>query len=93
MTKETISQKIKPILLKNGVKKASIFGSYAKKETHKYSDVDLLVELGRDKSLLDLVDLQFQLEESLGKKVDLVTYRSLHPLLKDRILKEQIRLL
>lgn len=93
MVTAMISKKITPILLKNGVKKASIFGSQAKNNTHKHSDVDLLVKLGRNKSLLDLVDLQFQLEEVLGKKVDLVTYKSLHPLLKDRILKEQIRLI
>jgi len=53
------------------------------------SDIDILVEFGAEKSLLDLAGLEIELEESLGRKVDVLTYNSLHPLLKERILSEQ----
>ncbi len=51
--------------------------------------IDILVEFKGEKSLLDLVGLKIELEERLGKKVDVLTYNSLHPLLKERILNEQ----
>jgi hypothetical protein len=57
------------------------------------SDVDILVELPRGKSLFDLIDLQDKLEAKLGKKVDVITYRSVHHLLRDIIFKEQIQIL
>jgi predicted nucleotidyltransferase len=82
------------ILVENGVKRASLFGSYARGEIKKNSDIDLLIEFrSKNKSLLDLVELKYQLEEKLGRDVDLLTYKSLHPLLKDRILAEQIKIL
>jgi len=53
------------------------------------SDIDILIEFKGNKSLLDLAGLKIELEETLHRKVDVLTYNSLHPLLKDRILKEQ----
>ncbi len=84
-----IQRKIVPILETQGVLKAAIFGSVARGEAKKKSDIDILVQLPEGKSLLDLVKLQFTLEDKLGQKVDLLTYGSIHPLLKDIILKEQ----
>lgn len=89
MTIQDISTKIIPVLESEGVVKAAIFGSYATGEAKKKSDVDVLVRFAGRKSLLDLVRLQFVLEDKLGRKVDLLTYNSVHPLLKDIILKEQ----
>lgn len=86
---QTITKKIIPTLKNQGVVKAAIFGSYATGEAKKDSDIDILVKFNKRKSLLDLVRLQFILEDKLGKKVDLLTYNSIHPLLKDIILKEQ----
>ena len=56
------------------------------------SDVDLLVEFEGKKSLFDLAELKLELEALLNKKVDIVTYASLHPLLKERILNEEVRI-
>ena len=81
--------KIIVILRKYGVKRASLFGSVARREETKKSDVDILVEFEEGRSLLDLSGLKIELEELLGKKVDVLTYKSLHPLLKERILAEQ----
>jgi predicted nucleotidyltransferase len=89
MTVEDVKTKILPILDKHDVVKASIFGSIARDESDEKSDVDILVELRGDKSLLDLAGLKIELEELLGRGVDVLTYESLHPLLKDRILSEQ----
>ena len=86
-------QKIKataPVLLKKyGVKRAAIFGSVARGEDTSQSDIDMLVEFKGKKSLLNLVALEMALTKRYGRKVDAVTYNSLHPLLRDRILKEQ----
>ena len=57
------------------------------------SDIDILVEFEGRKGLLDLAGLKLDLEDALGRPVDLLTYRSLHPMLKDRILAEQVPIL
>tara|TARA_Y100000310_G_C20660628_1_gene804527 strand:- start:2083 stop:2373 length:291 start_codon:yes stop_codon:yes gene_type:complete len=85
-----IKKKINPILKRHDVKKAAVFGSVANGDSKKDSDVDILIEFKKDdKSLFDLGGLKVELEEKLDKKVDILTYNSLHPLLKDIILKEQ----
>ena len=86
---EEIREKILPILKRYDVGRAAIFGSFARKKIKKSSDIDILVEFKGEQSLLDLAGLKIELEESLGRKVDVLTYDSLHPLLKDRILSEQ----
>ena len=90
MNKATITETMIPILDRNGVIKATLFGSFASGEGTEDSDIDLLVEFEKGKSLLDLVGLKIELEETLGRKVDVVTYNSINPLLKDSILKEQV---
>ena len=82
-----------PILKKNGVVKAGIFGSYARGEEKKRSDVDLLIKLKGRKSLLDVVRLERELKTILGKNIDLLTYDALSPYLKDQILKEEVRII
>jgi len=89
MTTLTIENKIVPILKRQGVLKAALFGSFARGEETKASDIDILVKLARNKSLLDLVGLKIELEDELGRNVDVVSYGGIHPLLKDTILREQ----
>jgi len=89
MTTQAIKKKILPILKRQGVTKAALFGSSARGEMKKRSDIDILVNLRKDKTLLDLVGLQLELQEKLGRKVDVLTYDGIHHLLKDIILKEQ----
>lgn len=83
-----IKYKIKPILKKHKVTKQAIFGSFAKGEATQKSDLDILVKLESDKTLLDLVDLKLDLEKTLNRKVDVLTYDSISPLLKNKIYKE-----
>ena len=86
---EDIKCKIVPILRRYDVKRAALFGSFVRGEQREDSDIDILVEFKDGKSLLDLVGLKIELEEALGRKVDVLTYNSLHPLLRDKILQEQ----
>ncbi|MDO8446565.1 MAG: nucleotidyltransferase family protein [Deltaproteobacteria bacterium] len=90
---EEIKQTVLPILRHHGAKRAGLFGSLVREEMTEGSDIDILVELSKDLSLLDFVGIKLEIEERLGKKVDLVEYDTLKPLLKDRILKEEVRIL
>lgn len=85
-----IQKTIQPILWKYPIKSASIFGSYARQEARKESDIDILVEFSSGISLLQFVNIQLELEDILGKKVDLVEINTLKPQLRANILKEQI---
>lgn len=88
-----IKKKAVPILKNAGVTRSAIFGSYAHGEQREDSDIDMLVDFPRGKGLFEFAGLEQELEGVLGKKVDLVEYESLHPLLKERILAEQIQIL
>ena len=71
-----------------GARNVRVFGSVAKGVDTEGSDLDLLVDLPVGTSLLEIVGLQFEIEDALGVKVDLCTERELHPGLKRRILAE-----
>lgn len=90
---EEIKRKILPILERYGAKKVGLFGSFIRGETREDSDIDILVEIESDISLLDFVGIKLEIEEALGRKVDLVEYNTIKPLLKERILNEQVVLL
>jgi uncharacterized protein len=87
---QAMREKIIDILRRNDVKRASFFGSIVRGEMTEGSDVDILVEFEGKKSLLDLAHLKNELEDTINRRVDVLTYRSLHPSLKDRILAEQV---
>ena len=57
------------------------------------SDIDLLVDMPAGASLFDLAGLGLDLEQALGRKVDILTYSSIHPRLRERILAEQVVIL
>ena len=83
-----------PVLKRHAVKRASIFGSFARGTAKSKSDVDFLIEYKeKDKSLFDLVDLKSDLEETLDRKVDVITYNSIYWRIRERILAEQIVIL
>ncbi|MCK5333137.1 MAG: nucleotidyltransferase family protein [Candidatus Aenigmarchaeota archaeon] len=95
MNKEIAKLKkdIVPILKKNGVVRAGIFGSFARGEAKKKSDIDILVKFKGRKSLFDVIGLKIELEEKTKRNVDLVEYSVIHPLLKDQILTEEVEVL
>ena len=98
-TPETILHDVLEILKKN-IDLASVIGvylvgSYARGEAKKRSDIDILIKVRKGKkfSLLDLVGLQMELEEKLGKKVDLLTYNGISPYLKKYIMEDEIKII
>lgn len=89
---KNITDNIIPVLKKYGVKKAALFGSYARGDFDDQSDVDILIE--RPESMgLSFISLKHDLEDQLHKKVDLVTYGGLNPHLKNDILSQQVQIL
>ena len=90
---EEIKDKIVPVLKRYNVVRAAVFGSFVRGEMEKGSDIDILVEFGGEESLLDLVALKMELEEVLGRDVDVLTYNSLHPFIREIALKEQVAIL
>lgn len=93
MTIEEIRNKIIPVLQPYGVQRVGLFGSAARGEMGPDSDIDILVDIKKDISLLDFVEIKQKLEEQLGRKVDLVEYQTIKPSLKDAILQNQVVLL
>lgn len=91
-------EKIKPIIIKilrnNKVNKAGIFGSYSRGEQRKDSDIDIVVNIqDKNMSLIGFIRLIKLLELALKRKVDLVEYNSIKPMIKERILNEEIRII
>ncbi len=87
-----IKRPILKILKKRKIKNAGIFGSYAIGENKNSSDIDILVTPNK-KMGFEFIGLEMELSEELGKKIDLISYDSLNPLIKDRILKQEIKIL
>ena len=73
-----IHNKITPILKTRGAEYAAIFGSTARGKTKPGSDVDVLVRFRDDISLLDHIGIAYELEDAIGRKVDLITEQSLN---------------
>ncbi len=92
MNVDEIREVIRPVLIRHHIKRAGIFGSVAKGYAAPDSDIDILVELGNQISLLEFVGIKYELEDLLGRKVDLVEYQAVKPRLKDKILAEEIRI-
>lgn len=88
-----IKNKILPILKQHGVRRAGLFGSVVRGEMKKKSDIDLLVEIAEEISLLDFIGLKQVIEKTLNRKVDLVEYSTIKPLLREKILKEEVAIL
>jgi len=89
---EELKEKIIPILKANDVVRSSVFGSFARGEDTPESDTDFLAELEDNNSLLDMVHLKNELEDFLRRKVDIITYDSVNPRLKDYIFRDEIKI-
>lgn len=77
---------------RHGVRRLRVFGSAARGQADEASDVDFLVELEPGRSLLDLGGLLMDLQELLGREVDVVTEKGLRPRIRERVLAEAVPL-
>jgi len=77
---------------RHGASDVCIFGSVARGEADDRSDIDLLVELDPGRSLLDHAALVVELEDLLGRRVDVVTVRGLKERVRHRVLEEAVPL-
>jgi len=90
---QDIRERVVPTLRRFGVVRAGVFGSVVRGEARPDSDLDLLVEFEQGRTLFDLIDLKVELTRVLGREADVLTYRSLHPSLRDRVLADEVALL
>lgn len=86
-TLQEISEKAKPVFEKYGIKRARVFGSFARGDARPDSDLDLLVEYSRPLGF-DYVTLHEELKERLGRDVDLVTDESMNEFLRPYIIPD-----
>ena len=89
-TIEEIKEKIRPIAISYGVQSLGVFGSYARNEATDDSDVDICVEKGSLRSLLQYFAFVHELEKKLGCHVDVVTTEIEDKKFLDQILRERI---
>ncbi len=85
-------QEILRIAAEHGAFEVRIFGSAARGESGLESDIDVLVRLAPGRTLLDIVAIKQDLEDLLGKPVDVVTEASISPYIRDRVIGEAIAL-
>jgi hypothetical protein len=76
----------------HGARNIRVFGSVARGEADEKSDIDFVVEMEPGRSLFDLGGLLMDLQEVLGRNVDVVTERGLNPRIRERVLKEAVAL-
>jgi len=80
------------LAVRHGVKNLQVFGSFARGQAGPDSDVDFLVDVEPGRTYLDLGAFLLDLQELLGRRVDVVTERALRPSIKDQILQESVPL-
>jgi uncharacterized protein len=85
-------QEILEIGARHGAKRIRIFGSVARNEAKPDSDVDFLVDLEPGRSLFDLGGLLMDLQDLLGRKVDVATEKGLRPRIRERAIREAVPL-
>jgi uncharacterized protein len=82
------TKKLQEICRSNDVEMVGVFGSMTRGEDTEQSDIDLLVRFSRRKSLLEIIRLEREVSNALGRNVDLLTENSISPYLRDRVKRE-----
>ena len=85
-------EEILALAARHGAQNVRLFGSVARGTADQLSDIDILVDLDRDRSLLDLAELLADLSELLGESVDVVTVNGLRGRIRERVLAEAVAL-
>ncbi len=80
------------VAARQGARNVRVFGSVARGDSDALSDIDILVDLEPGRSLFDLGGLLYDLQELLGRPVDVVTEAGLRPRVRERVLQEAVAL-
>ncbi|MDM8549764.1 nucleotidyltransferase family protein [Desulfobacterales bacterium HSG2] len=83
-----IIQQIRDFFSGTDACRVSVFGSFARNETHSLSDVDLLMEVSEPVGYLKIIEYKLALEKMLRRKVDLLTPDGISPKIRPHIYKE-----
>ena len=89
---ESKREQILALARKHGITRVRVFGSMARGDAGPASDVDLLVDVGPDPSAWFPGGFVADLEELLGRRVQVITERGLDELLRERVLDEAVPL-
>ena len=81
-------KQLNEICRQNGIAMLAVFGSVARGEDTPESDVDLLIKLKKPVGLIEFIRLEDKFVEVFGRKVDLATEESLHPLIRQNVLSD-----
>lgn len=81
-------EEILRIAAAHGARNVRVFGSMARGDADECSDVDLLVDMEKGRTLLDMGGLLMDLRELLHREVDIVTEKGLKPRMRERVLNE-----
>ena len=93
LTIKQIKERIKPIIEKHHIKDVYLFGSYARGEAKSNSDVDIYCSAGDVKTIIQAVSFNRELEEALGKNVDVVTIGSkMHEYFRKQLEEDMIKI-
>jgi predicted nucleotidyltransferase len=87
-----ICRQIEQIAARFGIQRVRVFGSVARGTDDEQSDVDFLVELAPDRSLLDLGGFLYEMRSLLGTDVDVVTEKGIRKRIRERVLAEAVDL-
>lgn len=88
MTLQSLKKETALVLEKYDVESAGVFGSFARDENNAESDIDLLVQFQKPKTLLEIIALEQELTELTGRKVEVITKHALHPYLAPSVYKD-----
>ena len=89
---EEKSKEIKSIATEFGARNVRVFGSMARDEASPDSDVDILVDMEEGHGLLDIIAIKQELEELLGRPVDVVTEAAVNTYIRDEVLNQAVAL-
>jgi predicted nucleotidyltransferase len=90
---EQYQELILPVLKRYFIKRAAIFGSFAKGNNSSNSDIDLLIEPENNFTLFKMLQLEQEISQLINRKVDLVEYSALKPSIKNEVLRSAITIL
>ena len=90
--RQSFGPQIQDLARQCGARDIRIFGSTARGEARPGSDLDVLIELDPDRGLFDLIGLKQNLEDLLGRRVDVVTVAALSPYIREEVLREAVPL-